>query len=305
MSGKTKRLIAAAGGCIALTITTAFAGPVASADETIPYDLQATGVMTRHADDPSLLDIDVTVLNKGPGSVSNVLMGPRADFGTDTFELVSVAQAGETDKSWACAYNPAQPYLLTQCFYPNLEPNEVADHVKLTFRVDPNANLVKGSIGTLGAEDLPKPSNERREAEPYSNYAFFAFGSQVTSAPSLSGQVWYDGNGNGMKEKPEKFAEGVKVTITRDGVPVWQTTTDAEGRYEALTIWEGNYQLRVDAGEGYASTEVRDHPNKLVSNLDATGAFNFFVPDVVPRNPVNIPPANLTFTSFVANAGLR
>lgn len=288
-----------------------FAGSSAAADPTQPYDLQATGVMTRHVDDPSLVDIDVTVVNKGPGSVDNVLMGPRADFGVDTdTTLVAVQPAGQTAEAWACAHNPAQPYLLTQCFYPNLEAGEIADQVKLTLRVNPNATLVKGSIGTLGAEDLPKPSAERREGEPYSNYAFFAFGSQVTTAPALSGQVWNDWIPNGKRDSWwESPYAGVTVTLRRDGIPVWQTTTDANGYYEAYTLWEGNYEITIDAPRGLKFSEPGRpqwwDSDKPLSNVDSKGKFSFTNPDVKPRNPVNIPPENLSFHQVTVNAGLN
>ena len=79
---------------------------------------------------------------------------------------------------------------------------------------------------------------------------------QVRVAESaISGTVWNDVDGDGVRADDESGVAGVTVTLTdADGVPV-ETTTDDDGGYRFDSIAAGDYTVQVDRGS--FSTTVR------------------------------------------------
>ena len=80
-------------------------------------------------------------------------------------------------------------------------------------------------------------------------------GISVLKGVRVNGTVWIDQNANGIMEKDEPRAAGMKITMTgqRNGL-VYETYTDENGYYEILHIRPGFYDLTSYAPEGMMFT---------------------------------------------------
>jgi len=71
---------------------------------------------------------------------------------------------------------------------------------------------------------------------------------------ALSGVVWVDSDGDGVRDTGEPGLEGVAVRLLRDGSQAGSAETNAGGAYEFSGLVSGSYELVVTAPVGYAFT---------------------------------------------------
>lgn len=83
----------------------------------------------------------------------------------------------------------------------------------------------------------------------------------ITAAPSvLSGTVYFDLNGNGVRDGNEASVAGVPVSLSVDPGDggaiqvIFTTTTDANGNYTFTGVTDGKYLVAIGAPEGYSAT---------------------------------------------------
>ena len=91
-----------------------------------------------------------------------------------------------------------------------------------------------------------------------------AFGDQRQG--TISGLVFYDGNGNRQRDNGEDGLPGVSVTLST--APARSTTTGADGSYAFTDVPSGSYQVTATDLPGYTSTT----PNVRSVTLGADGA---------------------------------
>ena len=75
---------------------------------------------------------------------------------------------------------------------------------------------------------------------------------RTTDAASISGEVWVDSDGDGVRDKGEPGLKGAAVRLLRDGSDAGSAKTNAEGAYEFSDLAPGSYELVVTVPVGYA-----------------------------------------------------
>ncbi len=95
----------------------------------------------------------------------------------------------------------------------------------------------------IAAEELPaeKPPAEEAPAEE----------PPAPDPAALSGIVWLDEDGDGVRASTESGMAGVVVRLLADGVVVATMTTDAGGSYSFLDLGPGDYTVEIEAPTGY------------------------------------------------------
>jgi len=69
---------------------------------------------------------------------------------------------------------------------------------------------------------------------------------------SVTGVVWVDSDGDGVRDKGEPGLKGAAVRLLRDGSDAGSAKTNAEGAYEFSDLAPGSYELVVTVPVGYA-----------------------------------------------------
>lgn len=119
--------------------------------------------------------------------------------------------------------------------------------------VSTTPNLVPVSVGPGGAASV-------------------RFGDQQVG--SISGVVFADFNGNGLREPSEQPLANVTITLRNGGGSVVATTvTDDNGFYQFTSLTPGNYQVVESDPSGYVSTTPNVVPVVVVENGAATVNF--------------------------------
>ena len=96
----------------------------------------------------------------------------------------------------------------------------------------------------------------------------------VVRLGELSGEIWEDSNGDGVRDAQEKVLAGVTVHLMNStGRTILDTTTtDENGRFSLKRMMPGDYKIRVDAPEGYVfSASAQDSVLALESRKDDRG----------------------------------
>ena len=96
----------------------------------------------------------------------------------------------------------------------------------------------------------------------------------VVRMGALTGAVWVDQNGDGVRDEAETALSGVEVHLMNGAgrVITASTTTDENGRFTFEKIEPGDYKLRVDAPEGYVfSGTAQGSALPLESTKDGRG----------------------------------
>lgn len=96
----------------------------------------------------------------------------------------------------------------------------------------------------------------------------------VVRLGELSGEIWEDSNGDGVRDAQEKMLAGVTVHLMNStGRTILDTTTtDEDGRFSLKRMMPGDYKIRVDAPEGYVfSASAQDSVLALESRKDDRG----------------------------------
>jgi len=77
---------------------------------------------------------------------------------------------------------------------------------------------------------------------------------RTTDAASISGEVWVDSDGDGVRDKGEPGLKGAAVKALRDGSPAGSAETDTNGAYALSGLLPGPFELVVTAPVGYGFT---------------------------------------------------
>ena len=91
---------------------------------------------------------------------------------------------------------------------------------------------------------------------------------------TVAGVVWYDGNGNGIREPEEDTLIGVQITLEDEfGEPIRTRVTTQGGMYVFLDVPAGNYVVQETNMVGYVSTTPDEMPATVVAG--ATEVIDF------------------------------
>ena len=96
----------------------------------------------------------------------------------------------------------------------------------------------------------------------------------VVRMGTLTGTIWVDQNGDGVRQEGESPLSGVEVQLMNGAgrVIVTSAETDENGRFTFEKMAPGSYKLRVDAPEGYVfSGTAQDSTLPLDSTRDGRG----------------------------------
>lgn len=253
----------AAAGIAALALSAAFPS-TAVAEEQQPYDVQLTAILVKDPADAKRATVHTTIVNKGTTPVDDAFVGVSQLHGT--MKVLDTAGEGFDE----CTDYPPAGVPVSLCRYNGTLAPGQAVKLKLTVEIDPEADLNEGR-GVAGSwADLEGDIDDTNEAD---NYAVFATGKKLTQAPSLAGHVWNDKNKDGLQDEGEPGVGNVPVTLTRDGVTVYETKTADSGNYQIDTLWTGSYVITVKAPEGYTNAPAgvgKDEARNSDVNEDGT-----------------------------------
>ncbi|GIW61966.1 MAG: hypothetical protein KatS3mg089_0818 [Patescibacteria group bacterium] len=98
-----------------------------------------------------------------------------------------------------------------------------------------------------GGEYVFAPSKEKLK-QIYENLA------KIIGKGSVTGNVFNDLNGNGIKETNEPFLPGWKVDLLAGNTVVGNSTTSDEGYFSITGICDGTYQLKLNLQPGWRQT---------------------------------------------------
>ncbi len=95
-----------------------------------------------------------------------------------------------------------------------------------------------------------------------SNYSVdFGFSGEILQTFSIGNQVWFDDDGDGLRDPTEGGVPGaVVLLIDAGGTTVQTTTTDADGLYLFTEVPAGNYAVKI-ADENFVAGAVLDGYN--------------------------------------------
>ncbi len=126
-----------------------------------------------------------------------------------------------------------------------------------------------------------------------------------TTLGSIGNFVWNDENENGLQDLDESGIADVEVLLLDDdGLPIDQTTTDADGHYEFVVPENGTYQIQVLAPAGYIFTErYVGNASFLDSDFDEQGRSDSIIGNTLSFNDtidagLIYRPATITAMSF-------
>ncbi|MCI8444643.1 MAG: Cna B-type domain-containing protein [Clostridia bacterium] len=80
----------------------------------------------------------------------------------------------------------------------------------------------------------------------------------------IEGMIWYDTNGNGIKEEDENYAKGIEVVLKKadgteavdiNGNPVANLRTNEQGEYHFMNLPIGEYQVEILTASKYQLTQ--------------------------------------------------
>ena len=99
----------------------------------------------------------------------------------------------------------------------------------------------------------------------------------LTVDSTIGGQVWLDGNQNGIEDNGETGMAGVTVNlVTPNGAQVTSTTTDANGNYQ-LSVDPSvgsQFQIQVDIPSGDSATIPFANSSGIISSINDAGYSN-------------------------------
>ena len=128
-------------------------------------------------------------------------------------------------------------------------------------------NVVAGGFYTVKETDpqgyTSSTSNEEMVSIPAGGSATVNFGDQAIG--TVSGCVFDDRNGDGIKGGDEAGIGGVTVTLKTDDTLVEATTTAGNGAFIFTQVGEGSFTVEEDDPEGFVSTT----PNEETISLSA------------------------------------
>lgn len=102
------------------------------------------------------------------------------------------------------------------------------------------------------------------------------FGIGAAEMSVLSGTVWLDVNSDGLWQAEEPGVEGIRITAdgARNNLH-YETTTDADGRFEIRQIRNGTYNVAYHLPDGYVFTYKANGPKQqrsiMTTEADRTG----------------------------------
>lgn len=160
----------------------------------------------------------------------------------------------------------------------------------------------------------------KRVFNPIVSLIVIGLGAQLCALPrtaptTVSGMVWLDANGDGVRDPDEKGMPGMEVGLVTaaDSNVVAQTTTDAAGGYTFSSVEEHAFRVAFALPDGYAfSPKDQGQDDSFDSDVNAGGPFpgqtdsfvpgeknqehwdgglvaNLLVPTAVPTTPEVVP----------------
>ncbi len=142
-----------------------------------------------------------------------------------------------------------------------------------------------------GGEYVFAPSKEKLK-QIYENLA------KIIGKGSVTGNVFHDINGNGIKDANEPFLPGWKVDLVSGNNVVGNATTSDEGYFSITGICDGAYQLKLNLQPGWRqTTPANNGTHSITISKGNTITNKLFGVQLMPKSTtLTCSPSNLIFS---------
>lgn len=110
-----------------------------------------------------------------------------------------------------------------------------------------------GRDSSTGARGFDNDYGNNKGIDTWTYFPGPSYTTTLNVKPNVSGTVFRDTNGNGLKDAGERFYENIMLIVTDDAGMEYNVWTDSEGRF-SLPSGSGKITLRLDRASSYEIT---------------------------------------------------